>query len=77
MVLGLLAIAAIPTTLGTAEAIKQNKRIQSDAKRDARFAIDVYCESPSRKRDQVNGKTIVLRENKAGVPHCHDLIVHH
>ena len=64
MVLGLLALAAIPTTIGTAEAISQNKRIKREAKRDARFALDVYCDAKSRKRDQIHGKSIVLKENK-------------
>ena len=62
--LGLLAIAAIPATIGTTEAINQRNRQDRESKRDARFALDVYCESPSRKRDQVHRKTIVLRDNK-------------
>ena len=64
MVLGLLAIAAIPATIGTTEAINQRRRRDRESKRDARFALDVYCESPSRKRDQVHGKTVVFRDNK-------------
>ncbi len=67
MVLGLLTLAAIPTTIGTVEAINQNKRAKREAKRDAKFALDVYCDSASRKRQQVHGKSIVLKDNKAWV----------
>lgn len=64
MVLGLLTLAAIPTTIGTAEAIKQSTRAKLEAKRDAKFTLEVYCDANSRKRDQVHGKQIVLRNNK-------------
>lgn len=64
MVLGLLALAAIPTTIGTTEAINQKKRVDREAKRDAKFTLDVYCDAKSRKRTQVHGKNIVLKDSK-------------
>ena len=68
MVLGLLTLAAIPTTIGTAEAINQSNRAKLEAKRDAKFTLEVYCDAQSRKRDQVHGKRVVLRDNKAFLP---------
>lgn len=70
MVLGLLSLAAIPTAIGTAEAISQKKKVDLDVKRDAKFTIDVYCEAKSRKRSQLHGKTIILKDDKVHSRHC-------
>ncbi|KAI9780717.1 MAG: hypothetical protein M1816_002766 [Peltula sp. TS41687] len=64
MVLGLLSLAAIPTAIGTAEAVSHKNKVEQDAKRDARFAIDVFCDAQSRKRSQVHRKTIILKDSK-------------
>lgn len=67
MVIGLLAIAAIPTVAGVAfgvsEQRKANTRMQ-DEKRMAKFYMQVYCEGDSEKARSLNGRRAVLRDNK-------------
>jgi hypothetical protein len=67
MVIGLLAITAIPTVAGVAfgvsEQRKANTRMQ-DEKRMAKFYMQVYCEGDSEKAQSLNGRRAVLRDNK-------------
>lgn len=67
MVIGLLAITAIPTVTGVAfgvsEQRKANTRMQ-DEKRMAKFYMQVYCEGDSEKAQSLNGRRAVLRDNK-------------
>lgn len=70
MVIGLLALAAIPTTIGVAEGVSQQRQQNSadddddDAARLAKFNIDVSCQAQSRRAKEVQGKRVVLREGK-------------
>ncbi|KAJ0425824.1 hypothetical protein BJY00DRAFT_160457 [Aspergillus carlsbadensis] len=63
MVIGLLAITAIPTVtgiaLGCSEQRKQNKR-EDDEKRMSKFYTDVECFE----KEELHGKRAVLRDNK-------------
>ncbi|KAL4994558.1 VPS28 protein-domain-containing protein [Aspergillus recurvatus] len=67
MVIGLLAITAIPTVtgiaLGCSEQRKQNAR-QDDEKRMAKFYTDVECIEDVEEADELDGKRVVLRNNK-------------
>lgn len=67
MVIGLLAITAIPAVTGVAfgvsEQRKANTRMQ-DEKRMAKFYMQVYCEGDSEKAQSLNGRRAVLRDNK-------------
>ncbi|KAL4752477.1 hypothetical protein BDW72DRAFT_202327 [Aspergillus terricola var. indicus] len=67
MVIGLLAITAIPTVtgiaLGCSEQRKQNSR-QDDEKRMAKFYTDVECTEDVEEADELDGKRVVLRNNK-------------
>lgn len=68
MVLSLLFIGAIPTTIGTCEAISAQKKEANEAKRSAKFNLVATCDSGvrGRLREQVNGKFVVLRNGKVG-----------
>lgn len=66
MVLGILtSIAACPAIIGTTEAIRQgqsqNKREQH---RGRKSNLLVTCSDPSRKARDVDGSTVVLRDQK-------------
>ncbi|KAL4880941.1 VPS28 protein-domain-containing protein [Aspergillus karnatakaensis] len=68
MVIGLLAITAIPTVtgiaLGCSEQRKQNRR-DDDEKRMAKFYTDVELECRGvPEGDEIQGKRVVLRDNK-------------
>ncbi|KAI9877088.1 MAG: hypothetical protein M1830_004834 [Pleopsidium flavum] len=67
MVIGLLTLAAIPTTIGVAEGVSHQRRQNADAadeKRMAKFHVDVYCDAKSSRREEVHGKRLVLRDDK-------------
>jgi len=67
MVIGLLAITAIPVVTGVAQgfsAQKQKQKEREDAKRMLKFHLDVYCEAESSQTKQVRGKRLVLRDGK-------------
>lgn len=71
MVIGLLTLAAIPTTIGVAEGVSHQRRQDredADESRTAKFHLDVYCDAKSSKRDQVHGKRVVLRDDKVPTP---------
>ena len=68
---GLLAIAAIPTTIGIAAAVSARKKDQvydesskTQAERMRKFSLECYCEGTSGKAGQVHGGMVVLRDNK-------------
>ncbi|KAL9111648.1 MAG: hypothetical protein Q9227_003921 [Pyrenula ochraceoflavens] len=70
MVLGLLALTAIPTTIGVAEGVSEQRnqnREQDDAARMAKFHVDVSCDAPSRRTKDVHGKRLVLRGGKVWI----------
>ena len=67
MVIGLLAIIAIPTVDGVSHAISAQKDIEkrkADAKRMAKFHIDVYCDAPSSLLPQIHQHRLVLHHSR-------------
>lgn len=67
MVLGLLALAAIPTTIGVAEGVAEQRRKNDhddNASRLAKFHLDIYCDARSRRSKEIHGRRVVLRNNK-------------
>ena len=68
MVLSLLFIGAIPTTIGTCEAISVQKKQANEAKRSAKFNLVATCDSDVKEKlkEQVDGKIVVLRNGKVG-----------
>lgn len=67
MVLGLLtAIAACPAIIGTTEAVRQGQNKNAKEKhRGQKSNLIARCpNSKSSKRSQVDGRLVVLRENK-------------
>ena len=71
MVIGLLTLAAIPTTIGVAEGVNaENKEhdpetsSKTEAERMRKFNLECYCESKSRKAKEIHGGKVVLRNDK-------------
>ncbi|OJJ45736.1 hypothetical protein ASPZODRAFT_152740 [Penicilliopsis zonata CBS 506.65] len=67
MVIGLLTLAAIPTVTGVALGVNEQKKAnerREDARRMANFNIDVECPGETQEADVLNGKRIVLRDEK-------------
>ncbi|KAG8533959.1 uncharacterized protein KY384_001701 [Bacidia gigantensis] len=69
MVIGLLTLAAIPTTIGVAEGVSRRDEANKDAKdrieqQMRKFNIECYCDSPQGKAKAINGGTVVLRNDK-------------
>jgi len=67
MVIGLLTITSIPTVAGMALGVREQRNQNSqraDARRMAKFNIDAYCEANSEKAKEVQGKRVVLKDNK-------------
>lgn len=67
--IGLLTLAAIPTTIGVAEGVshqKQQNDPKSDEKRMAKFHLDARCEGASTGRAgrEIDGRRVVLRDGK-------------
>lgn len=67
MVIGLLLLTAIPTTTGvafaTSEQRKANQR-REDARRMAKFHIDVECDGDTDDDRDVHGRRLVVRNDK-------------
>lgn len=67
MVIGLLALTAIPTTTGvafaTSEQRKANQR-KEDARRMLKFNIDAECDGDTDDDRDVHGRRVVVRDNK-------------
>ena len=67
MVLGLLTIAAIPTTIGVAEGISSRNKEQDSANDEElmrKFTMECFCDASSRKRGEIHGGRIVLKDGK-------------
>ena len=67
MVLDLLTLAGIPTAVGASEAVYQQRVMDEEAESEERqepFYLDVYCDAESKKRDEVHGAIVVLRDGK-------------
>ena len=71
MVIGLLALAAIPTTIGVAEGVNAENNendpqtsSKTEAERMRKFNLECYCESNSRKAKEIHGGKVVLRNDK-------------
>ena len=67
MVFGLLTIAALPTTIGVAEGISSRNKEKDAANDEAlmrKFTLDCFCDAQSRKRGEVHGGRVVLRDGK-------------
>lgn len=67
MVLGLLAIAGIPTTIGVAEGITEGKKEKDpevEEERMRKFHLECYCEAKSRTAEEISGGRVVLRGDK-------------
>ena len=71
MVLDLFALTGTMTAVGGAEAVHQQRVLDQEANSEARrapFYLDVYCDAQSRKRDEVHGATVILRDGKVPIP---------
>ncbi|KAF2713689.1 hypothetical protein K504DRAFT_479371 [Pleomassaria siparia CBS 279.74] len=67
MVLDLFTLAGTVSAVGASEAVHQQRVLNRKAKSDERrapFYLDVFCDAKSRKRDQVHGAMVVLRDGK-------------
>jgi len=67
MVLDLLSLVGIPATIAVVEGARHQKAEEKEEQQQHRmkdFHIDVYCSSDSRKRDQVHGSMVVLKDHK-------------
>jgi len=71
MILGLFAIAAVPTAIGIAEGVsaqskdnKPNTSSKTEAERMRKFNLECYCENTARKAGKVHGGIVVLRNHK-------------
>ena len=67
MVLGLLAIAAIPSTIGVAEGISEGRKEKDPATEEERmrkFHLECFCEANSPKAKRIHGGHVVLRGEK-------------
>ena len=72
MVLGLLTIAALPTTIGVAEGISsrnKGKDAADDEELMRKFTLECFCDAESRKRDLIHGGRVVLRNEKLYISH--------
>jgi len=76
MVLTLLTIGAIPTVIGTSEALSAQKKKELEAKKSAKFHLQIQCSVKSRRRKEINNRVVVLRNNKVGEP-CITPLFHH
>lgn len=65
--IGLLTLTAIPTTIGVAEGVSQQKQqnaAKADENRMSEFHLNAYCETKSSRAKDLHGKRIVLRDGK-------------
>jgi hypothetical protein len=72
VLLDLLTIAGVPTAVGASEAVHQQELLDEEAEAPERqepFYLDVYCDAQSRKRDEVHGAIIVLKDGKVACVH--------
>jgi len=62
-----LTLAGIPISIGANEAVHQQRLLDEEAEADERqeeFYLDVFCDAKSRKKDEVNGTIVVLKDGK-------------
>jgi outer membrane lipoprotein-sorting protein len=67
MVLDLLSLVGLPTAIAVFEGARHQKAEEREADEQHRmkdFHIDIYCNSNSRKKDQVHGTIVVLKDHK-------------
>jgi hypothetical protein len=67
MVLDLLGIIGLPTAIAVAEGVRHQdaeEREENEQLRMRDFHIEIYCDSNSRKKDQVHGTMVVLQDQK-------------
>jgi len=71
MVLDLFTLAGTVSAVGASEAVHQQRVLNREAKsneRKAPFYLDVFCDAQSRKKDEVHGAMIILKEGKVQWP---------
>ena len=62
-----LTLAGIPISVGANEAVHQQRLLDEEAEADERqeeFYLDVFCDAKSRKKDEVNGAIVILKDGK-------------
>jgi hypothetical protein len=62
-----LTLAGIPISIGANEAVHQQRLLDEEAESDERqeeFYLDVFCDAKSRKKDEVHGAMVVLKDGK-------------
>ncbi|KAL6705969.1 hypothetical protein ACN47E_006248 [Coniothyrium glycines] len=62
-----LTLAGIPISIGANEAVHQQRLLDEEAEAEERqeeFYLDVFCDAQSKKKDEVNGAIVVLRDGK-------------
>lgn len=67
MVLGLLAIAGIPTTIGVSESISEGRKgkdPETEKEQMRKFNLECFCETNSQKAKDIDGGHVVLRGEK-------------
>ena len=67
MVIGLLILAAIPTTTGVAQAISAQRnrdQEQIDERRMKKFHIDLRCAGDSKQAKELHGRRVVLKADR-------------
>ena len=67
MVLGLLAIAGIPTTIGVAEGVSEGRKgkdPETEKEQMRKFNLECFCENNSQSAKEIDGGHIVLRGGK-------------
>lgn len=72
VLLDLLTIAGLPTAVGASEAVHQQQLLDEEAEAPERqepFYVDVFCDAQSRKKDEVHGTIIVLKDGKVRYKH--------
>lgn len=72
MVIGLLFLTAIPTTTGVAFGVNEQRKAnqrREDARRMAKFNIDVECHGDTDDDRDVNGRRLVVRNDKVYLDH--------
>jgi len=71
MVLDLLGLVGLPTAIAVVEGAQHQKAQERDADEQYRmkdFHMEIYCNSNSRKKDQVHGTVVVLKDRKVCRP---------
>ncbi|KAH7394384.1 hypothetical protein BKA66DRAFT_606578 [Pyrenochaeta sp. MPI-SDFR-AT-0127] len=62
-----LTLAGIPIAVGANEAVHRQRLLDEEAEAEERqeeFYLDVYCDAQSKKKDEVNGAIVVLKDGK-------------